>query len=234
MQAMSITEQTTISEIAGALPSSVRVFQRHGIDFCCGGKRPIGAVCEEQGLSFPDLAREIQSSAADPGGAERDWSREPLARLIAHIVTRYHQRLREELPVLETMAVKVARVHGAKAAHLARLETIAVELSADLHAHMQKEEIVLFPTIEAIESRTRPVMPIAAPISVMEHEHDHAGQLLAELRYITRDYEVPDWACTTFRALYRGLATVEADMHVHVHLENNILFPRALALVAAT
>jgi regulator of cell morphogenesis and NO signaling len=231
---MSITEQTTISEIAGALPSSVRVFQRHGIDFCCGGKRPIGAVCAEKGLSFPVLAQEIQSSVADSGEADRDRSQEPLADLIAHIVTRYHDRLRDELPVLETLAAKVARVHGGKAPHLARVETIVTELSADLHSHMQKEEVVLFPTIAAIEAKVRPAMPISAPIAVMEHEHDHAGQLLAELRRITRGYDLPDWACTTFRALYGGLAAVEADMHVHVHLENNILFPRALALVATT
>ena len=228
---MSITEQTTISEIAGALPSSVRVFQRHGIDFCCGGKRPIGAVCKDQGLSFADIAQEIQSSAADPGESGRDWSREPLALLIEHIVSRYHQRLREELPVLETLAVKVARVHGDKAAHLARLAAIVEELSADLHSHMQKEEMVLFPAIEAIEGHARPVMPISAPIAVMEHEHDHAGNLLAELRTVTNGYELPDWACTTFRALYRGLEVVEVDMHLHVHLENNVLFPRALALV---
>jgi regulator of cell morphogenesis and NO signaling len=211
----------------------VRVFQRHGIDFCCGGKRPIGAVCKEQGLSFPDIAREIQSSAAGPGEGGRDWAREPLALLIEHIVNRYHQRLREELPVLEGLALKVARVHGEKAAHLARLAAIVEALSADLHSHMRKEEMVLFPAIEAIEGNGRPAMPISAPISVMEHEHDHAGDLLAELRAITNGYELPEWACTTFRALYRGLETVETDMHVHVHLENNVLFPRALALVGA-
>jgi regulator of cell morphogenesis and NO signaling len=229
---MMITETTTIADIATALPTSVRVFQRHGIDFCCGGQRPIGAACREHGLDFAEIAGAIEASRGTDDSDTRDWSREPPGALIAHIVTVYHQPLREELPRLQTMAAKVARVHGFKAPHLARLDAIVAELSGDLLTHMQKEEMVLFPAIDALarEAAGRP-FPIGAPIAVMEREHDHAGSLLEELRAITGGYQVPDWGCATMRALYHGLADLEAAMHVHVHLENNVLFPRALGLL---
>ena len=229
---MTITETTTIADIASALPTSVRVFQRHGIDFCCGGRKPIGAVCREHGLNFAEMASAIEASRGTVDSDTRDWLQEPLANLTSHIVTTYHTPLREELPRLQAMAVKVARVHGGKALYLGRLEAIVAELSTDLLTHMQKEEMVLFPAIEALaHGAAGQPFPIAAPIVVMEHEHDHAGNLLQELRSITGGYTLPDGGCATMRALYHGLADLETAMHVHVHLENNVLFPRALGLL---
>lgn len=225
---MTISETTTVGEIASALPSTVRVFQRHGIDFCCGGKMPLSVACREKGIPFSDVIGAIQALAVQPSTEDRDWEHEPLDALADHIVATYHDPLREELPRLEAMASKVALVHGAKAPHLSRLHTIVTELSADLRAHMQKEEMVLFPAIRAVERGVGAPIPLSAPIAVMEHEHDHAGALLAELRASTSGYTPPGWACGTFRALYQGLAEFESAMHVHVHLENNILFPRAL------
>ncbi len=231
---MNITEQTTVAAIAAALPSSVRVFQRHGIDFCCGGKRPLAQACAEHGLSFADLTHAIESAAATPVQNDTDWSRAPLRELITHIVARYHDRLREELPRIEAMAAKVAQVHGDRAHRLRRLEAIVTELSVDLQTHMRKEEVVLFPAIAAMESGARkPSAALAAPISVMEDDHDRAGELLAERRTLTDGDAAPEWACGTFRALYDGLAELESDMHVHVHLENNVLFPRSLHLTVA-
>ena len=232
---MTITEETTIAEIASSVPSSVPVFQRYGIDFCCGGKRPIGTVCLEQGLSLTDLLRVIESSTAQPAEDERAWASEPLAEITRHVVSAYHYPLRQELPRLEAMAAKVASVHGSGAPYLNRVSAIVVELSAELREHMQKEERVLFPAIEALESHGPGApMRIAAPITVMEDEHEHAGALLAELRTITGGYDMPDWGCGTFQALYRGLSDLESAMHVHIHLENNLLFPRALAMVKGT
>jgi regulator of cell morphogenesis and NO signaling len=228
---MIITEQTTIAEIASSVPSSVRVFQKHGIDFCCGGKRPISVVCQEQGLSYNEIVQLIQMSNAQPASDARDWAQAPLTELIGHILATYHEPLREELPRLEAMATKVARVHGENAPYMIRVHAIVAELGEELRSHMQKEEIVLFPAVEAIEQRAaQPPMPLSAPITVMEDEHEHAGALLAELRALTSGYVMPEWGCGTFQALYHGLAGLEAAMHVHIHLENNILFPRALTL----
>ena len=229
---MTITETTTIADIASELPTSVRVFQRHGIDFCCGGKKPIGVVCREHGLDFVEFTRAIEASRNTADSDTRDWSREPLSTLTSYIVTVYHQPLREELPRLKAMAERVARVHGGKALYLARLEAIVAELCADLLTHMRKEEMVLFPAIEELtRGATGRWFPIDTPIAVMEHEHDHAGSLLEEMRVITAGYHVPEWACATTRALYQGLAELESAMHVHVHLENNVLFPRAIDLM---
>jgi regulator of cell morphogenesis and NO signaling len=225
---MTITESTTVAEIASALPASVRLFQRHGIDFCCGGRTPLAVACEQQGLSFTDVARDIEALEAAPALESRDWAKEPLPALIDHILTAYHAPLGEELPRLESMASRVAHVHGSRASFLHALEKTVLELSSELRGHMRKEELVLFPAIRAIVAGES-ARPVSAPIQVMEDEHDDAGALLAELRRLTGNYEAPEWACGTFRALYAGLAELESEMHMHVHLENNILFPRTLA-----
>ena len=228
---MKITEQTLVSEIATLLPSSVRVFQRVGIDFCCGGKRPLAEVCDDQRLSFADIAGEIEAAATAWPADARDWTRATLTDLADHIVATYHARLREQMPALEDLARRALRAHGAKAPRLlSRLESIVLALSTDLHEHMRKEELVLFPAIRAMESGefVPRALPISAPIAAMEHDHDVAGALLAELRALTNGFTLPEWGCVTVGALYDGLATLERDMHEHVHLENNVLFPGAL------
>ena len=232
---MTITENTSVAEIAAAVPASVRVFERYGIDFCCGGKKTLGVVCEEQGLSLTELADTIERAAASAAVEPEDWTRAPLHVLIDHIVTTYHDVLREDLPRLETLAARVLRVHGGREPRLlGRIEAIVAELSADLSEHMRKEELVLFRMIRAMEARSGAAGPnITAPIRVLEAEHDRAGELLAELRTITGGYDAPRWACETLRALYDGLEHLEESMHVHVHLENNVLFPRAVQLAAA-
>jgi regulator of cell morphogenesis and NO signaling len=231
---MTITESTSVAEIASTLPASVRIFQRYGVDFCCGGKKPLGIVCEEQGLSFADLSGAIEAAAASPVAEEHDWTRAPLHVLIDHIISTYHDALREELPRLETMASRVLSVHGGREPRVfGRIDAIVRELSADLNDHMRKEELILFPTIWAMEKGvTDGARSVSAPIHIMEREHDRAGELIAELRRITGGYAAPEWACQTLRALYHGLGELEASMHVHVHLENNVLFPRALQLAA--
>ena len=228
---MTISETTTVADIATAIPSSVRVFQQHGIDFCCGGRKPLGDVCQAQGLNVAEIAAAIEASAKVGPSDGRDWTREPLSALIGHIVATYHEPLREELPRLDAMARKVASVHGSKDPALVRIGDIVAELAPELLTHMTKEEAVLFPAIAAIEAGGRqPAFPVSAPIAVMEHEHDYAGALLAELRTLTNGYEPPAWGCATLRALFHGLSELESAMHVHVHLENNVLFPRALGV----
>ena len=228
---MTITETTTVGEIAAALPSSIRVFQRREIDFCCGGKKELANACAEQGLSFNEVVDEITSSALARPEMVTEWSAAPLDALTAHIVRTYHEPLRAELPRLNAMAARVAKVHGGKDPRLGSIALTLSVLSDELQTHMRKEELMLFPIIEAVETGTPASMGLDAPVSVMKHEHDRAGALLGELRSLTDEYSPPAWGCATLRALYSGLSELEVTMHVHVHLENNILFPRALRLL---
>lgn len=235
---MDITAQTPVAEIVTHHPGTTRVFQRHGIDFCCGGKRPIGEVLRELGLELPAVWSELETAMAGPGD-ETDWSEAPLAEIIDHILARYHRGLREELPRLTQMADKVLNAHGAK--HPEMVPPVVQRLRAlraELETHMMKEERILFPYVAALERAERsggPVPPspfgsVGGPITVMEAEHDHAGALLAEMNRLTHGYQPPEGACNTFRGLLHGLDELEREMHLHVHLENNVLFPRALDL----
>ena len=229
---MTINPTTRISDIALHVPSSVRVFERHGVDFCCGGKRPIAEVCEERGLSFDAVVQEIELASAAPH-EDRDWSTAPLAELTTHIVTVYHEPLRAELPRLGALVARVMKAHAAKAPDLLQeVESIVGDLSADLVVHMRKEEDILFPAIRRLEAAGASGFSFDMPVRMLEIEHDRAGELLGQLRRVTADFVPPDWACATVRALYDGFAELESAMHVHVHLENNVLFPRTLALAA--
>ena len=236
---MNITPDTHVGAIATAFPSSIRVFQRYGMDFCCGGKRPISDVCAEHKVAYDEIAQALEAARVRPTD-DRDWTAEPLSALVTHIVNRYHNPLRDELPRLKAMSTKVLNVHGEKLPDaLPQLHAALSELAADLESHMAKEEMILFPAVNELEAaqidrrtpQTRfPLGALKMPIAVMEQEHDRAGELLATLREVSGGYQPPDWACNTFRGLYQGLEELERDMHVHVHLENNILFPRAADL----
>jgi len=222
---MTITPTSLVGEVAVAQPLATRVFARHQIDFCCGGGRPLDEVCRTKGLDVNQVLDEIrQETAPSDAGTER-WDSAPTRLLIDHILERYHTSLREELPRLEAMARKVVRVHGDKdPERLEALLSIYLELKEELEGHMVKEEAILFPMI----LRGQQIHP-NGPVSVMLREHDDAGRALRELRILTNDYTVPAEACNTWRALWHGLAALETDLHEHIHLENNILFPRALA-----
>jgi regulator of cell morphogenesis and NO signaling len=233
-----ITRESLVGEIATAQPASIRVFQKYGIDFCCGGKRPLADVCEERQIAYDELANAIAN--AELPRDDQDWAEAPLGVLADHIVHRYHDTLRQELPRLTAMAEKVHNVHGAKMPEtFPRLNHVFAELAEELISHMSKEEMILFPAVEELEAahhegrrpQTRfPSGALRMPISVMEQEHEHAGNLLVALRELTSGYQPPEWACNTFRGLYAGLQELERDLHVHIHLENNILFPRAAEL----
>lgn len=236
---MEFAPQTHVAKVATRHPGTIRVFQKHGIDFCCGGGRPLSEACEEKGLSFDELQAELASAAAGPAGDERDWETAPLSELIDHIVLRYHDRLRDELPRLAAMAARVLMVHGEKHPEMLRgLVTTFTELRDELEAHTGKEEHALFPYVRELETVAAQggVFPgsafgsMATPVTQLEAEHQEAADALAELRRLTDGYQPPTGACTTFRGLFHGLAELESDLHHHVHLENNILFPRAIEL----
>jgi len=220
---MPIDPQTRVGDLAVEHPLATRVFARHGIDFCCGGGRPLSDVCEEKGIPFDRVRTEVESEIARGSEAGLRWDDEPLGALIDHIVRVYHGPLKEELPRLEAMARKVNLVHGPKdPERLQAIQDTVGAIRADLEPHLEKEEEILFPMIrEGHGERAED------PISVMEMEHEEVGAMLRRLRELTRDYEVPAAACNTWRALWVGLADLERALHEHIHLENNILHKRA-------
>jgi regulator of cell morphogenesis and NO signaling len=220
-----LTPQTTVGSIAVDYPLATRVFARHNIDFCCGGGKPLAEICTRLGLDTEAVLQEIRQELTASDQPQRRWDEAPLEDLIDHILDAYHRPLDEELPRLEAMAHKVYNVHGEKNPDLfAELLTVYLTLKSELEQHMMKEEQILFPMIR----QGRGAMA-DGPVSVMMHEHDSAGNALRRLRELTNDYQPPEGACTTWRALWHGLAALETAMHEHIHLENNILFPRALA-----
>ena len=236
---MNVTPQTTVAEIASAMPRAIPIFQRHGIDFCCGGRRALAEVCSEKGVGFETIVVEIETAGRLPAGSETDWATEPLGALIDHILVRYHAGLKEELPRLQGLAEKVATVHGANHEDtLPALRDTFRSLKDELDAHLEKEERVLFPYVRELETAARGLRPslsiplglASGAIGVMEREHEVAGLALKTIRRLTDGFRPPDDACGSFRALYAGLELFEADLHGHIHLENNILFPRAMGM----
>jgi regulator of cell morphogenesis and NO signaling len=222
---MTIRPDITVGELATEHPLSTRVFARHGIDFCCGGGKPLREACVEKGLDSVSVLDEIRRELEIPDMSEQRWNQAPLGHLVEHILCTYHRPLREELPRLESMARRVFDVHRAKAPEmLSELLTVYVGLEDELEQHMAKEEQILFPMINEGQG-----VMADGPITAMEQEHDSVAAALGRLRELTNNYEVPEEACNTWRALWHGLAALEQSLHEHIHLENNILFPRALA-----
>jgi regulator of cell morphogenesis and NO signaling len=238
---MQTLETKTVAEIAAGSLGAVRVFERLGIDYCCGGKRPLDEVCRGKGLATEEVQRELDAAAALPAAEARDWTAAPIRELIAHIVGTHHEYLKRELGPLAERVAKVARVYSARPEareRVAGLTPVFEGLKSELLLHLRKEEMILFPAIESYEAASnagRPLPPlpfgsVANPIRMMEMEHESAGQALARLHEITGDLEVPEYACVTYKAMLGGLRELEQDLHLHIHLENNILFPRTLQL----
>lgn len=230
-----LTAQKTVGELVRERPSRARVFEDLGIDYCCGGKKPLSEACAKKGHDVDDVLESIKE--ADSAGSVEDatdYASMPLDELVDHIIATHHAYLVRELPRLQEMSAKVAKVHGDKDARLGELASVVNALVDELSSHMMKEERILFPVIRQLEqSDTLPAMPfgtLANPINAMEAEHDTAGSALADMHRLTDAYTSPDWACNTYRALLDGLHELELDLHQHIHKENNILFPRALAI----
>ena len=222
---MTITADLPVGKLATEQPLATRVFARHGIDYCCGGGRPLVDVCNEKGLNPAAIVEEIEKELSVPGEPTERWDNAPLPELIDHILSAYHVPLWEELPRLEAMARKVLSVHGDKQPEMLRgIVEVYAGLKAELDQHMKKEEQILFPMIKAGQGTMA-----GPPVDCMHQEHETAGEALRRLRLLTNNYEVPEGACNTWRALWHGLAALEQDLHQHIHLENNILFPRARA-----
>ena len=213
----------TLAELAVMHPGAARVFFHHRLDFCCGGRRLLDDACRERGLDAAAILQEIAAAAPLSTDLPR-WDREPLPKLVDHIVSTYHVRLRRDLPDLIEMARRVERKHGDKPACPRGLTTHLEGMLDALLDHMQKEEQILFPMVVRGAGRSA-----AGPVHVMEMEHDHHREDLVRLRAITDDLRPPAAACATWRALYAGMGQLEQELMEHIHLENNVLFPRALS-----
>ena len=235
-------ETETVREILARNPETARVFESLGIDYCCGGERPVREACDRAGVAPERLAELLERAVADanPPEENRRWAEVPLSDLMAHIVRQYHDRVRQEGPRLESLFERVINRHAALHPDLFRPRELFASLVEEMLTHQLKEEQVLFPYIEKMEAAAFAHDPLPAaffgsvrnPIAHMIADHDDAGSLLKELRTATNDFQAPADACTTWRGLYKGLEEFERDLHQHLHLENNILFPRALKLEA--
>jgi regulator of cell morphogenesis and NO signaling len=217
----------TLAELAANWAGASRVFQRHDLDFCCQGKRTLADACRERRLAVDELVAELRAELT-PVADANNWRELPQVQLIAHVVDHYHAGHRAELPRLVAMAEKVERVHGGRPECPTGLVAHLHTLTRELELHMQKEEQVLFPMLVAGGgARAR------APIECLTAEHDEHGRALARMRELAHGYVPPEHACGTWRALYLGLADFEREVMEHVHLENHLLFPRALDAAGA-
>lgn len=221
----------TLAAIVDSNPAAARVLEHHQLDYCCGGQRTLEDACADRDLDAAVVLAELDS--VEPAGVA-DWSTMTPATLVDHIEATHHRYLHDELPRLTALVTKVLGVHGARHPELRDVESTYNALRFDLEPHLMKEEQVLFPMIRELATATsRPSFhcgSVANPIRMMLLEHDQAGELLARLREITNGFEPPVDACASYEALYLGLHDLEADTHLHVHKENNVLFPAVLAL----
>ena len=229
MASMTEWGERRVGEVVAEDYNRAAVLQRYGIDFCCGGGRSLRSACEKAGVDYESVARELAEveprwSAQHDAPDVRSWD---LEELTAHIVTEHHAYVRETLPVLRRFTAKVAGVHGTTHSELEVIRTLIDELGQEMERHMEEEESVLFPRIAALTSSAGAANlgDVLMPLD----DHDRAGALMTRIRELSGGFRPPSDACTTYRATYAKLEEFEADLHRHVHLENNVLFPRARA-----
>lgn len=236
---MTVTITKTVRDYAIQTPQTIPVFEKLGIDYCCGGNRPLGEACAATNLNVDEVLKSLETALAEPvRPSDRELRAGSLAELISHVVRTHHVYVRAHVPEIRTLLEKVYAKHGTSHPELEKIRNVFHDLGQDLMTHLLKEENILFPYIERMEEAVvqgDPILPppfgtVANPVRKMEHEHDSAGAALKALRELSQGYTAPADACTSFRALYTALENFEKDLHQHVHLENNVLFPRALEL----
>ena len=233
---MKIDKNATVGELAASVPGAVRLFEKLDIDYCCGGRRPIEEVCQEKRLGIEQVVAALETISEVQHGAstDKDWTNASLAELSRYIVENHHSYVRREVPRINSLLDKICEVHGQRRPEFLKVRDAWSALTEELSQHMFKEERVLFPFIERLEawqqgSAPKPFAPFGSvrnPIEMMVHEHDSAGRLLAEIEGLLTDRT----GCNTCLEFFRSLGEFERDLHQHIHLENNILFPRAQEL----
>jgi iron-sulfur cluster repair di-iron protein len=234
---MELNGTTTVAQLALENPATIDVFERHGIDFCCHGNVSIEQACNAAGVAYSKIVTDLEAIPVRDIAVHK-WTDESMTAMIDHIVKTHHEYTKREIERFVRLAVKVRGVHGERHAELASVETLVKQAYDDLIPHMLKEEQILFPYVESMEEACTKGTPkptpffgtVRNPIAMMMQEHDAVGDLLVQLRKVTNGFAVPDDGCNSYRVLYEGLAAMENDLHIHIHLENNLLFPRAAQL----
>ena len=227
-----LTLETTVGELVRSAPIRARVFEKLGVDYCCGGKKPLGEVCEAKGLDGATVLALLNAIDGDASAGLVDADAMGLAKLCDHIEAAHHEYLREELPRLDFMTRKVAAVHGGEEPRLVEIRDVFEPFARELMTHMADEETLAFPRIRRMDATGGSAAEreeLKTVLRQLEQEHEKAGDALARFRSLTDGFTPPEWACNTYRALFDALGRLEANMHQHVHKENNVLFPRALA-----
>ncbi len=232
------TSETTVRDIALEQPASIRIFEKFGIDYCCGGRKPLTEACQEHSLEPGTVLQAIAEATAGTAEDAVNWAAESLETICNHIVATHHAYIRAELPRLDMLAQKVISRHGTAHPELPQIQQLIHSLGADLLQHLAKEEAVLFPYITHLERNLitcgpRPLGCFGAvrnPIRMMVAEHDASAEIMARIRLLSKGFTPPEGACPTYRGLYHALAAFEQDLQQHIHLENNTLFPNAIQL----
>ena len=229
----------TLASIVTNNSQAVPVLEKYNLDFCCKGKRTLAQACEEKGLMVDLISLEIESQIELRQAGQMPFEEMTCEQLISYILIHHHFYVKQSMPIITGHLEKVANKHGEKFPFMVEVFHLFSELQNDMTHHMQKEEMILFPRIKHMEEivmnnkvAEMDVAQIQGPVSVMMNEHDKAGALLYQIRNLTNGYEVPDEACTTFRVSLAELKEFEEDLHKHVHLENNHLFPKAIQMMA--
>ncbi|MCM3737707.1 iron-sulfur cluster repair di-iron protein [Bacillus cytotoxicus] len=228
------TGASIISDIVTEFPKASDFFKSYRIDFCCGGNRPLIDAIHERNLSAEEVLTKLNTlyhETKQLNESEIDWKNASYSELINYIVNKHHRYLNEELPQLSPYVTKVLRVHGSGQPHLAQIHKLFHELKTELEQHLIKEEKEDFPLILAFEQNPTDenYIKLRKVVDELENEHSHAGDIIKELRKVTNDFTPPEGACGTYRLVYQRLEAIESDLFEHIHLENNILFPRAVA-----
>jgi regulator of cell morphogenesis and NO signaling len=226
----SVDHEPTLADLATSAPGSAHVLERFGLDYCCGGRRTLSDACHASGVDVAELLEALADVVDSPAP---DWADLGPAALADHIEATHHAYLHEALPHLGSLVVKVREAHGRRHPELVDVARVFEDLRADFVPHLFKEERVLFPMIRQLEAgklAARDDVSLHRPISMMIFEHEQGGEVLSLLHELTDGYQPPEDACASYRALYAGLAELEADTHLHLHKENNLLFRAVLAL----
>jgi len=233
------SDSTAVKDIVVHHPQTRLVLEKLGVDYCCSGNVPLAQAAQKAGLSAEQVLADLDQAlgAAQTDAEAKDWTQTSLGELADHIERTHHAFMKQQMPRLVGLLDKTLQTHGHRHGHmLKKLKNAFISLKTDIDMHLVKEERILFPLIRQMDAYRQGQGPVpdvhcgtvAHPIGQMEFEHEQAGRFLARIRTITSDFQLPDEACETFHALYEGLRDLEADLHEHIHLENNVLFPKAV------